>query len=481
MVFSSIVFLFYFLPAFLFLYLFLPPLRSCVIVFGSFVFYAWGEPAYILLLAAVILMNWIFGLWLEKTAYPRLVLVFGVAGNLSLLVWFKYLGFLCTQIDRLLTVVGVAPLGVPMVPLPLGVSFFTFQAISYLIDIHRGEVAAQPSLLKFAMYKTMFPQLIAGPIVRYREIAAEIDNRTVSIARWRRGIEIFVLGLAQKVLIANPVSLPVDQIFALPAPQLMTATAWFGSIGYMVQIFFDFSGYTTMAIGLGHMMGFTLPRNFDRPYTAQSVTDFWRRWHITLSRWFRDYLYIPLGGNRRGELRTYLNLLTVFVLCGLWHGASWTFALWGLYHGCFLIIERVAPAGMARHIWRPLRHLYLLLVVLVGWVLFRSDTLDGALSMLRAMAGFGSVDPAALPLARFATPTAVSAMVAAAVLVAGSALIGWWAAFGRSVADIAGASARPSVVATVDGVRAASVLLLLVLSGLVLSAETYNPFIYFRF
>ena len=480
MVFSSVIFLFYFLPLFLAAYLCLPRWRAAVIVAGSFLFYAWGEPRYVPLLAVVILLNWGFGLALGRAgAWRRAVLAAGVAANLAILVFCKYVGFLTAQLDAALGFTGIAWQPHLSVPLPLGVSFFTFQGISYLVDIHRGDVAAQPSLLKFAMYKSMFPQLIAGPIVRYRQIAAEIDTLAVDAVRLRRGIELFVLGLAQKVLIANTVALPADQIFSLPPELLTGATAWLGALCYMVQIFFDFSGYTNMAIGLGHMMGLTLPRNFDRPYQAQSVTEFWRRWHITLSSWFRDYLYIPLGGNRRGGFRTGANLLSVFLLCGLWHGASWTFAVWGLYHGAFLIAERAFRSVAALRIWRPLRHAYLLLVVLIGWVLFRADSLPHAGAMLRAMAGFSLAGPLAMPPERYATASVATALAAAALLIASPPLAAWRDAL-RAAGSTA-AVARPAAALALDSARIAWVLSLFVLTATALSAGTYNPFIYFRF
>ena len=482
LVFSSVIFLFYFLPLFLAAYLCLAPWRAWVIVVGSFFFYAWGEPLYVPLLLAVILLNWSVGRMLGRAGPARrLVLAAGVAANLMFLVFFKYAGFLSAQFDALLRLAGVAWQPHVAVPLPLGVSFFTFQGISYLVDIHRGDVGAQPSLLKFAMYKSMFPQLIAGPIVRYRQIAAEIDNRAVSMARWRRGIEIFVLGLAQKVLIANTVALPADQIFALPPDRLTGATAWLGAVCYMAQIFFDFSGYTNMAIGLGHMMGFTLPRNFDRPYQSQSVTEFWRRWHMTLSSWFRDYLYIPLGGNRHGAARTYGNLLAVFFLCGLWHGASWTFAIWGLYHGAFLIAERATRAVTALRVWRPVRHAYLLLVVLVGWVLFRADSMTQFGTMLRAMLGFGGAGALAMPPERYATGSVAAALLAAALLSAAPPLAAWRAALTRLGGFGASGPGGSVPAVAFDGMRIAGVLSLFLLAATVLSAGTYNPFIYFRF
>ncbi len=334
------------------------------------------------------------------------------------------------------------------------------------------------------MYKTMFPQLIAGPIVRYHDIVRDIDDRSISFVRWHWGIELFVIGLAQKVIIANSVSLPTDQIFELPGTQLTMTVAWFGGTCYALQIFFDFSGYTNMAIGLGHLMGFTLPRNFDRPYTAQSITEFWRRWHITLSRWFRDYLYIPLGGNRHGGMRTYTNLLVVFFLCGIWHGAKWTFVVWGLYHGVFLVVERVASAATTRQLWRPLRHAYLLLTVLIGWVLFRADGLSEASAMLRAMAGLGNAIADAPSVPRFASYSVIAAMLAAALIIAIPPPASWRDVLHRTASEPI--RRMNNFQATAGAVffgliRPAATLCLFILTAIVLSTGNHNPFIYFRF
>jgi len=313
----------------------------------------------------------------------------------------------------------------------------------------------------------MFPQLIAGPIVRYRQIAGEIDDRRIEPARLCRGIELFVAGLAMKVLIANTVAAPADQIFALPATGLSASVAWLGSVCYMVQIFFDFAGYSTMAIGLGHLIGFSLPPNFNRPYTAQSVTDFWRRWHISLSGWFRDYLYIPLGGNRRGSLRTFANLLLVFTLCGLWHGAAWNFVIWGLYHGLFLVLERIA-GGLPLTPPRIVRHAYLLLVVLVGWVIFRADNLSHTIDILSAMAGQGSPSPDAMPWQRYAANSVVTALLAASLIVS----VNWTGLF---------AIARPHLRMAITGGRFACCMALFAVTAAALASGTSNPFIYFRF
>ncbi|MDB5363641.1 MAG: rane-bound O-acyltransferase family protein [Rhodospirillales bacterium] len=455
MLFSSITFLFYFLPLFLLAYHLLPA-PNLVLLLASLLFYAWGDPTRLPLLLFCILLNYGFGLAVGRSGrHRRLWLGLGVAGNLALLLFYKYAGFLVAQWAALAPLVGLAAPEIPQVALPLGISFFTFQGISYLIDIHRGIVVPQRSLLRFAMYKAMFPPLVAGPIVRYAVIADRVDRRPVTPALWARGIESFTIGLGQKVLLANTLAGPVDRLFALPPADLSPAAAWLAAAGYALQIYFDFAGYSNMAIGLGRMIGFELPANFNRPYAARSVTDFWRRWHITLSTWFRDYLYIPLGGNRGGPWRTGANLTLVFLLCGLWHGASWNFALWGLYHGAFLVAERIGLARVLVRLPPLLRHAYLILVVVVGWVPFRAEDFGRTAAMLRAMAGGTS---GAMPDLAASCATA---------LIVGS-IVAVWPRDGRPLRLPAWAGH-------------AACLLLLVLSAANLAAGTYNPFIYFRF
>jgi alginate O-acetyltransferase complex protein AlgI len=467
-VFSSITFLFYFLPLFFAAYYILP-CRNVVILLASLLFYAWGEPRYVPLLIAYIVINWLFGLLIARPGlWAGTILAAGVTINIGMLLWCKYLSFLLTS------------LGAPAVDiaLPLGISFFTFQGISYLIDVRRGSVAPQPNLLKFAMYKAMFPQLIAGPIVRYAQIARQIDVRPISMWRIRTGMLMFIFGLAQKVLIADSVAGPADTVFALPLSELNAVTAWAGALCYTIQIFFDFSGYSSMAIGLGHMMGFTFPANFNRPYAAQSVTEFWRRWHITLSNWFRDYLYIPLGGNRRGAPRTYLNLAAVFVLCGLWHGAAWNFAAWGVWHGAFLMLERVGLGAALARTWRPFRHLWLLLAVVFGWVLFRAGDINHAGHFMAAMLGFAPGGSIHMPLLAILPASALAALLSGAVICA----IPWpaervlrrqlrrWIAVSVPVAESMASIAVVVVALALGGI-----------STLSLANGTYSPFIYFRF
>lgn len=472
MVFSSIPFLFYFLPCALLLY-FVLPWRNAVLLLVSLVFYAWGDLGNLPILLAYIVLNWAAGLAMADPRRRDLVAAAGIAGNLGLLLVFKYAGFAATQANGLGALLGLPGLPVPEIVLPLGISFFTFQGISYLIDIRRGEVRPQRSLVAFGMYKAMFPQLIAGPIVRYRMVAGRIARRRISLLRFRVGVQVFILGLAQKVLVADTVALPADRIFALPAAELTLATAWLGAACYTVQILFDFAGYSNMAIGMAHMLGFRFPANFNRPYIAQSVTEFWRRWHMSLSGWFRDYLYIPLGGNRGSAAATFRNLLVVFVLCGFWHGASWTFLAWGLWHGAWLVAERAGLGAAVARLWRPLRHGYLMLAVVLGWVLFRAETLAQAGSFYGAMAGLGAGDGITAPAAAFLDNRVVTALLAGAVLAACAMPKGrGWVAGGR------GAAWMP---VGRDAAAYAGFLALFLVSLAVVSGSTYSPFIYYRF
>jgi alginate O-acetyltransferase complex protein AlgI len=429
-------------------------------------------------LFAYILINWSFGLLIARPGrWSGSILTAGIAINVALLVEFKYLTFLLTQLSAL----GLPAIPIVDVALPLGISFFTFQGISYLVDVHRGTVAPQRSLLKFAMYKAMFPQLIAGPIVRYAQVARQINVRAVSVWRVRTGILMFLFGLAQKVLIADGVASTSDMAFTLPTSELTVGAAWAGAVCYAIQIFFDFAGYSNMAIGLGHMMGFSFPTNFNRPYVAQSVTEFWRRWHITLSAWFRDYLYIPLGGNRRGPMRTSCNLAAVFLLCGLWHGAAWNFVAWGVWHGAFLMLERLGFSGILARLWRPARHLYVLLAVLFGWVLFRASGLDHAGKYMAAMLGLVASSPVRMPLSAVLPVGAMTALLAGATLCA----VPWppERALRYRVRRWIAAKSIPFQITDqlVSLSIAATALLLGGLSTLSLANGTYSPFIYFRF
>ncbi len=391
MVFSSTFFLFFFLPIVLLVYFLAGrKMRNVILLTSSLVFYAWGETIYVLLMLVSILVNYCFGLFIDlaqqqgKTGKPALV--GAVAINLLLLIFFKYANFLVANLNGLLQRLDLDPVSFPHIHLPIGISFFTFQAMSYVIDLYRRQSKVQKNPINIALYISLFPQLIAGPIVRYHDIAKQISNRITTTADMASGIRRFIIGLGKKVLIANVLGQTADYIFSLPPDRLPATLAWLGAVSYSLQIYYDFSGYSDMAIGLGRMFGFHFLENFNYPYISRSIREFWRRWHISLSTWFRDYLYIPLGGSRGSVLRTYFNLITVFFLCGLWHGASWTFIVWGLYHGFFLILERTGLGTKVLQILpTPVRHLYAMFVVLCGWVVFRSDSFSFALAFLRAM------------------------------------------------------------------------------------------------
>jgi alginate O-acetyltransferase complex protein AlgI len=391
-------FLFLFLPVLLALY-FLPTLKgsaygkrphagyaNVLLLAASVLFYARGGGAFTWLMLGSIAFNYVMAIAVARDR-SRAWLAAAIAVNLGVLAVFKYANFFAENVNALLTAFHVGSFAVPHVLLPIGISFYTFHAISYVVDVYRGDATAQKSPVHAALYLLLFPQLIAGPIIRYREIADQLARRVVRIDDFAEGARRFIVGLGKKVLIANNVATAADGIFALAPSELTAAHAWLGIVCYTLQIYFDFSGYSDMAIGLGRMFGFRFPENFRWPYIADTVQDFWRRWHMSLSSWFRDYLYVPLGGNRASKRRMYFNLVLVFFLCGLWHGASWSFVVWGLYHGTFLVVERLGLAGVVRRFPAPVRHAYLLVVVMIGWVFFRADTLQHAVAYLGAMAG----------------------------------------------------------------------------------------------
>jgi len=326
------------------------------------------------------LVDYKCGLLIEQ-GKRKLGLRISILTNLLTLGFFKYFNFGIENLQELLISIGVEndiATILPQISLPLGISFYVFQTMSYTIDVYRGDVKASRNLLEFATYVTMFPQLVAGPIIRYIDVQKELLHRTISIHSFSKGLERFTIGLAKKMLIANTFASVSDNIFFESGGDISTFNAWFALISYSIQIYFDFSGYSDMAIGLGKMLGFNFPENFDYPYISKSIQEFWRRWHISLSTWFRDYLYIPLGGNRNGGVRTYVNLSIVFLVTGLWHGASWNFILWGLFHGAFLTIERAGFGKKLSKLWKPLQHFYTLLIVNLGWVLFKTENLTQA-------------------------------------------------------------------------------------------------------
>lgn len=482
MLFSEPTFLFFFLPPLLAVYTIWPAKwRNGLLAGASLLFYAWGSIAHLGLLLGSIALNYAIGRGMECSNSERsrwLLLGLGVAANLSFLAWFKYAEFFASSFAPLLETLGIPVIQIPQQALPLGISFFTFQAISYIVDVYRNKTPAQRNFVGLALYISLFPQLIAGPIVRYQQIAAQIATRVVTRRGFSTGVRRFVIGLGKKVLIANTLAPAVDEVFSLNADELSMAVAWFGVVGYTLQIYFDFSGYSDMAIGLASMFGFNIPENFRYPYVARSITEFWRRWHISLSTWFRDYVYIPLGGNRIRPARTALNLLAVFWLCGLWHGASWNFLLWGVLHGVFLIGERVV-----RTPWETpgmVRSLYTMLVVMVGWVIFRTETLGAAYEFLGVMFGVfdggGYLDSMSL-VARNDVVIAVVVGTLGATPIYGSTrnIVARAARFHGN---------RSNRVLMVNATRCTGdALLLFILSAALIwtSAYTYTPFIYFRF
>src|ERR1700683_2206593 len=469
MLFSTPIFLFVFLPLVLALF-FATRRNKLVLLLSSLVFYAWGEPICVLLLLFVIVFNYRIGMVICFAAPDRrkLIFVLGVAADLLILIFFKYEDFLANNLNVLLAALSIAAT-VPQLnlPLPLGISFFTFQALAYLIDIYLGHIKPAPSLYRFALFKSFFPQLIAGPIVRYQQVANDYAEDHASEELFADGVRRFVIGFAKKVIIADSLAPVVDSVFRTPPDGLAFSIAWLGAVAFCLQIYFDFSGYTDMAIGLGRMFGIRLPENFNYPYAATSIRDFWRRWHITLSTWFRDYLYLPLGGNRKGAWRTYSNLITVFVLCGLWHGAAWNFVCWGLYHGAFLILERTAIGRLLERLPTWLRHSYTILVVLIGWVVFRSPNAGYAVAMTKAMAGLNGMDNETWPIALYLNSFVAGILVLGAL---SSMPIG-------SLFEI-----RPHV----DRVRLAvarelTISILFVVAIAMMATQTHLAFIYFRF
>ena len=390
MVFDSPVFVFLFLPLVLLLY-YAGPMkgRNLLLFTASLLFCAWGDVSSLRVLILSILGNYVFGLVLERTysrKSRRVILGLALSLNLVLLLYYKYLKFAIVNFAAL-GMVDSSAFDFTGWRLPLGISFFTFAAIAYQVDIYAERARADRNLVDFGLYLSHFAKLIAGPIVRYRDVAAEIKARETTPECFAEGVRRFVIGLGKKVLIANSVAMFADEAFKSPGG-LDMPTAWLGIVCYTIQLYFDFSGYSDMAIGLGRMFGFTFMENFNYPYISQSIHEFWRRWHISLSSWFRDYLYLPMGGNRVSPARTYFNLAVVFLLCGLWHGASWSFIAWGAYHGLFLVMERAGLGRALKRAWAPLRHFYAVLVVMIGWVFFRADDLPQALAYLRAMFSF---------------------------------------------------------------------------------------------
>ena len=461
MVFSSIVFIFIFLPAVMILYRILPEkLRNGLLLTASLIFYAWGEPVYVLLMRFSIVFNYFMGRRLEQTDRRNLILVICVAVNIGMLCFFKYTDF---AIDNLSRISGIN-IGTLKLALPIGISFYTFQVLSYIIDVYRGTVKVQRNIIDFGMYITFFPQLIAGPIVRYQDIENQLKGRTLNYDMVSDGIVRFAAGLGKKVLIANQCGLLWDEIYSYGGniPALM---AWTGARAFTFQIYYDFSGYSDMAIGLGKIFGFTFPENFRYPYESRSITEFWRRWHITLGVWFREYLYIPLGGNRRGTARQILNLVIVWALTGLWHGAGWNFIIWGLYYFVLIAAEKLFLGRILEKLPHALSHIYALLFIIAGWVLFACDDISVLGPYLKSMIGLG---------AGGSSPMSIYYLQTYGVLL-------FIAAFGsvHTVRDIPARLLKNEK--ALDATRFIFAFVMLAAATAFIIGDSYNPFLYFRF
>lgn len=463
MVFSSLIFLWLFLPTvFVLTRVKNISMQNIILLVASLFFYAWGEPKYILLMLMSIGINYLFGIFIEKTSVKirkKALVMVAVLINIGLLGYFKYFNFFASVLNSLLhrNVIGLREIA-----LPIGISFYTFQALSYVIDIYRGIIKAQKNIGKLALYISLFPQLIAGPIVQYKDIEEQIDHRALSTDKTYEGIQRFVYGLGKKVILANTYAQIADHIFDYPASKIGTVLCWVGMSVYMLQIYFDFSGYSDMAIGLGKMFGFSFRENFNYPYISKSIKEFWRRWHISLSSWFRDYLYIPLGGNRKGKIRTYINLLVVFFATGLWHGASINFVVWGLYHGLILVLERLFLGKfLEKNKYKILNHIYCILLVLIGWTIFRFDNFSEGKEVLSVMFSMkGSI----YRILQFMGMKEVLIIVIGIIL-----------AFPFVKPRL---HLNEKAVSIVEGL---AIFIITFISVLMLANNAYNPFIYFRF
>lgn len=473
-VFSNLVFLFVFLPIVLFCYFIVgTKLKNLILLIASLIFYAWGEPKYVFLMLFSIVLNYTFGLLIDKYRYHLTVkkafLIIAVIGNILVLGFFKYASFIVDNVNRLLNLsIDMEP-----IPLPIGISFFTFQAMSYIIDVYRKNAKVQRNVLSLSLYISLFPQLVAGPIVRYNTIAEQIKHRFVNLDKFTEGVRRFIIGLSKKVILANSFAEIADAVYSTPAGDLTVLTTWIGVAAYGLQIYFDFSGYSDMAIGLGKMFGFDFLENFNYPYIASSIAEFWRRWHISLGTWFKDYVYIPLGGNRKGYYRTILNLLIVWTITGFWHGASWTFVVWGFYFGVFIVLERIGLYRILQKLWKPVAHIYTFLIVMIGWVFFRADDFEYSFAMIKTMFCLSDND-----------------------LIDGTAYIymnDYWFMFVIGFISalpivpwirskiISLPNYRKRIVPVTSIMLPIIYMLLLGFSMILLVNSTYNPFIYFRF
>lgn len=468
MVFSSAVFLFLFLPVVILLHTVIKnnKIRNGLLIAASLIFYAYGEPVYIALLIGSVAVNYVFGRILSARK-SKALLAASIVINIGLLVVFKYTGF----IVQIINFIPVCNFKVPDITMPIGISFYTFQAISYIVDVYRKEEREDVGFFDVLLYISLFPQLIAGPIVKFNSIKDRIKSRNVTLDGLAHGIRKFIIGLSKKMLLANSFAYVADSVFSMNTSAIDMRLAWLGAVCYTLQIFFDFSGYSDMALGLGSMMGFDFPQNFNYPYTACSVRDFWRRWHMSLTSWFREYLYIPLGGNRRGPGRKILNTMIVFICTGIWHGANFTFLIWGILHGVFMCIETIVTKDkkdVGKH-FNALAYIYTMLVVIIGFVIFRADSTGYAFSYIGRMFSFTSLSSSFTVFMGFLTPVFIVTAIAGII------------ACTPVVPYISAAVKDRKLRTFLNGLSYVAVGAILVLCIMGLAADSYNPFIYFRF
>ncbi len=469
MLFSSLVFLFVFLPLLLGIYFISDDKnKNNILLAFSLFFYAWGEPKYIAIMIFSILLNYTLGILVDNyknTNKSKLIMFLSIFINLGILFYFKYINFVIENLNNIFS----SNIALVDVVMPIGISFFTFQALSYVADVYMGKVEVQKDVYKVALYISLFPQLIAGPIVKYKDVAEQLEYREHNINNAVYGSYRFITGFAKKIILANAFGSIADEVYSLDYIYLDTTTAWIGSIAYSLQLYFDFSAYSDMAIGLGKIFGFTFLENFNYPYISRSITEFWRRWHISLGTWFREYLYIPLGGNRKGIRRTYINLFMVFFVTGIWHGASWSFILWGIWHGIFTILERLFNFNFNEEnkIKSFIKHIYALLIVQIGWVFFRAETLSDAVMFLKRMF-FIDTDYVQIYGPRYFLDNNTLILLAVAILISTPAC--------KNLFNVSKVDTYAKKI-----VYLASLTLLFICSIAILSATTFNPFIYFRF
>jgi alginate O-acetyltransferase complex protein AlgI len=456
-----------------FVYLFLPivcvsyilirqELRNLMLLAASIIFYAWGEPRYLVIMFLTIIVNYLGAVFIDRyRAKAKWFLFLAIVLNLSFLIYFKYFNFLVENLNNLAN----SNFDLIKVVMPIGISFYTFQAMSYLVDVYRKEVEVQKDIYKLSLYITLFPALIAGPIVKYHDIKDQIDNRDVNFSKVTYGVKRFIIGLAKKMLIANTLGAVADKIFVLQVGQFDIFTAWLGAICYTMQIYYDFSGYSDMAIGLCLIFGFKIPENFNYPYISKSITEFWRRWHISLSSWFKEYLYIPLGGNRVSKSKNYLNLFIVFLCTGVWHGASWSFVVWGLWHGAFIILEKATNWHKKEgKIISIIQHIYVIFVFTIGWVIFKSDDMSYAWQYIKKMFGFIKSQSPTYKTFYYVDNIEIIALVVAIICAM---------PIFKNILKIQNKTAHTLVNIWL--------LILFVISTASIADSTYNPFIYFRF